>query len=42
MGFRKGSDLAAKLDEFFAAKYADGTMQELAETYGVQAALVAQ
>ena len=42
VGFRKGSDLAAKLDEFFAAKYADGTMQELAETYGVQAALVAQ
>ena len=42
VGFRKVSDLAAKLDEFFAAKYADGTMQELAETYGVQAALVAQ
>ena len=42
VGFRKGSDLAAKLDEFFAAKYADGTMQELAETYGVQAALVTQ
>ena len=42
VGFRKGSDLAAKLNEFFTAKYADGTMQELAETYGVQAALVSQ
>ena len=42
VGFRKGSDLAAKLNEFFAAKYADGTMQKLAETYGVQAALITQ
>lgn len=42
VGFRKGSDLAAKLNEFFTAKYADGTMQKLAETYGVQAALIAQ
>ena len=40
VGFRKGSDLAAALDAFFAASYADGTMLEIAETYGVQAAVV--
>ena len=42
VGFRKGSDLAAELNAFFAAAYADGTMQEIAETYGVTAALIAQ
>ena len=42
VGFRKGSDLAAALNEFFAAAYADGSMIECAETYGVQAALIAQ
>ena len=42
VGFRKGSDLAQKLNEFFAAAYADGTMTAAAETYGVQAALIAQ
>ena len=42
VGFRKGSDLAAALNDFFAASYADGTMQALAETYGVQAALIEQ
>ena len=42
VGFRKGSDLAAALNEFFAAAYADGSMQACAETYGVQAALIAQ
>ena len=41
-GFRKGSDLAAALNDFFAAAYADGSMIECAETYGVQAALIAQ
>ena len=40
VGFRKGSDLAAVLDEFFANAMADGTMQVCAEQYGVQAALV--
>ena len=40
VGFRKGSDLAAVLDEFFANAMADGTMQACAEQYGVQAALV--
>ena len=42
VGFRKGSDLAAELNDFFAEIYADGTMQELADTYGVSAALIAQ
>lgn len=42
VGFRKGSDLAAALNEFFAASYADGSMLEYAETYGVQAAVIEQ
>ena len=42
VGFRTGSDLAAALNDFFTEKYADGTMLELAETYGVQAALIEQ
>lgn len=42
VGFRQGSDLAAALSDFFAAAYADGSMQACAETYGIQAALIAQ
>ena len=42
VGFRKGSDLAAALNDFFASSYADGSLMECAETYGVQAAIVAQ
>ena len=42
VGFRKGSDLAASLNDFFAASYQDGSMLEIAERYGVQAALVEQ
>ncbi len=42
VGFRKGSDLAEALNQFFATIYADGTMASLAETYGVQAALIEQ
>lgn len=42
VGFRKGSDLAAALNDFFAASYADGSMMACAETYGVQAAIIAQ
>ena len=42
VGFRQGSDLAAALNDFFAAAYADGSMQASAETYGIQAALIAQ
>ena len=42
VGFRKGSDLVEKLNQFFVDSYADGTMMELAETYGVQAAIIPQ
>ena len=42
VGFRTGSDLAAALNDFFAAAYANGSMQEIAELYGVQAALIEQ
>lgn len=40
VGFRKGSDLAAALNDFFAASLADGSMMSCAEEYGVQAAIV--
>lgn len=42
VGFRQGSDLADALSDFFKAAYADGSMQACAETYGIQAALIAQ
>ncbi len=42
VGFRQGSDLAAELNAFFSEIYADGTMQELGDQYGVSAALIAQ
>ena len=42
VGFHKGSDLAAALNDFFAQSYEDGSMMEIAETYGVQAAIVEQ
>ena len=35
VGFRKGSDVAALLDEFFAAAYADGSMMECANLYKI-------
>lgn len=42
VGFRKGSDLAAELNNFFEECYKDGTMEKVAEKYGVQAALIEQ
>ena len=42
VGFRKGSDLTEALNQFFVDSYADGTMMELAATYGVQAAIIPQ
>lgn len=42
VGFRKGSDLAAKLNEFFKKTYADGSMKALAEKYGTQETLIEQ
>lgn len=35
VGFRKGSDLVEKLNEFFVTAYADGTIAELANTYKI-------
>ena len=40
VGFRKDSDLADALNKFFEEAIADGTMEAVAETYGVQAALI--
>lgn len=42
VGFRTGSDLAELLNDFFKTAYEDGSLQECAETYGVQAALIEQ
>ena len=42
VGCRKGSDLADYINSVFGESYADGTMQEIAATYGVQEALVEQ
>lgn len=42
VGFRKGSDLAEELNNFFVETYEDGSMLEIAEKYGVQAALIEQ
>ncbi len=42
VGFRKGSDLTAALNDFFAASDKDGSMAKCAETYSVQAALIKQ
>lgn len=39
-GFRKGSDLAAALNDYFEASLADGSMMSCAEAYGVQAAVI--
>lgn len=40
VGFRKGSDLAEKLNAFFDASLADGSMESLAKQYGVQESLI--
>lgn len=42
IGCRKGSDLDAYINAVLSETYADGTMQEIATTYGVQEALVEQ
>lgn len=42
VGFRKGSDLAEALNEFFAERYADGSMMKCAGKYGVSAAIAEQ
>ncbi len=40
VGFRTGSDITAKFNEFFKQAAADGTVDEIAELYGIQAALI--
>ena len=42
VGCRKGSDLASYINSIFGEAYADGTIEEIATTYGVQEALVEQ
>ena len=42
VGFRKGSDAAVALNEFFRQQWESGALQALAEQYGVQAALIEQ
>ncbi len=42
VGFRSGSDLAAELNSFLVSCYEDGTLMEIAQEYGVQAAIVEQ
>ncbi len=42
VAFRQGSDLVEKLNEFFQSSYADGTMQEVAEEYGIADSIIAQ
>ena len=41
VGFRQGSDLVAEYEKFFAQAKADGTLEETAVQYGVQASLIA-
>ena len=42
VGCRKGSDLTAFLNEEFKKFYDDGTIEDVAKTYGVQYAIIAQ
>lgn len=42
VGFRTGSDMVDVLNAFLADLYEDGTLEELAETYDLQAALIEQ
>ena len=42
VGFRKGSDLVEVLNQFFADSYADGSMMECANEYGVEASIIPQ
>ena len=42
VGFRKGSDLAAKLDVFLDGMYKDGSLAKIAEKYGIDVQLIAR
>ena len=41
VGFRKDSDLTSAFNDFYKSAYEDGTVEKLAEKYGVQEAIVA-
>lgn len=40
VGFRKGSDVAAAFNEFYAVAFAAGTVEEIATVYGVQESIL--
>ena len=42
VGFKIGSGLAEKFNDFYAKAYADGTVMEIAEKYGVQESIIAK
>ncbi len=42
VGFRQGSDLVELLNAFFVESYADGSMLEIATTYGIESSIVEQ
>ena len=42
VGFRKGSDLATVLNDFFRESYEDGSMQRAAEAYAIEDFLIPQ
>lgn len=42
VGFRKGSDLASLLNDFFKAAYNDGSMLSVAEKYDIKDAIIKQ
>ena len=42
VGCRKGSDLAAYINDQFKSLYDDGTINKIAEIYGVQYAILPQ
>lgn len=42
VGFRKGSNLAASLNDFFKAAYDDGTILDIAKVYGTQESIIEQ
>lgn len=40
VGFKKGSGMAEKFNDFYAKAYADGTVLEIAKEYGVQESII--
>ena len=42
VGFRQGSDLVEKLNAFFVEAYEDGTIEDLAKTYGIANNIIEQ